>query len=37
MEVISNIRRDEVEGILLPAVFDQNGNRLYKFKLLSSS
>jgi hypothetical protein len=37
MEVISNIRRDEVEGILLPAVFDQNGNRLYEFKLLSSS
>lgn len=37
MDVISNIRRDEAEGILLPAVFDQNGNRLYEFKLLSSS
>ena len=37
MDVISNIRRDEAEGILLPAVFDQNGNRLYEFKFLSSS
>ena len=37
MDVISNIRRDEAEGILLPAVFDANGNRLYEFKLLSSS
>lgn len=37
MNVISNIRRDEAEGILLPAVFDANGNRLYEFKLLSSS
>ena len=36
MDVISNIRRDEAEGILLPAVFDANGNRLYEFKLLSS-
>ena len=37
LDVISNIRRDESEGILLPAVFDANGNRLYEFKLLSSS
>lgn len=37
MDVISNIRRDEAEGILLPAVFDANGNRLYEFKLLASS
>jgi len=37
LEVITNIRRDEAEGILLPAVFDANGNRLYEFKLLSSS
>ena len=37
LDVISNIRRDEAEGILLPAVFDANGNRLYEFKLLSSS
>jgi len=37
MNVISNIRRDEAEGILLPAVFDGNGNRLYEFKLLASS
>ena len=37
MDVISNIRRDEAEGILLPAVFDAKGNRLYEFKLLSSS
>jgi hypothetical protein len=37
MNLISNIRRDEAEGILLPAVFDGNGNRLYEFKLLASS
>ena len=37
MDVISNVRRDEAEGLLLPAVFDDNGNRLYEFKLLSSS
>jgi len=37
MDMIVNIRRDEAEGLLLPAVFDQNGNRMYEFKLLSSS
>lgn len=37
MDVITNIRRDVAEGILLPAVFDKSGNRLYEFKLLSSS
>jgi hypothetical protein len=37
VKVITDVRRDVAEGIMLPAVFDSNGNRLYEFKLLSSS
>ncbi len=36
-DVITNIRRDEAEGLLLPSVFDDHGNRLYEFKLLASA
>lgn len=35
-KLVSNLRRDEEEGIVLPSAFDQNGNRLYDIKLLSS-
>lgn len=37
LEMVTNVRRDEAEGLLLPSVFDDHGNRLYEFKLLSSS
>jgi len=37
LDLITNVHRDEAEGVLLPAVFDANGNRLYEFKLLASS
>jgi phage gp29-like protein len=37
LDLVTNVRRDEAEGLLLPAVFDDHGNRLYEFKLLSSS
>lgn len=36
LNMITNVRRDEAEGILLPAAFDAKGNRLYEFKLLAS-
>ncbi|NPV63666.1 MAG: hypothetical protein HPY61_13765 [Methanotrichaceae archaeon] len=35
-DLITNVRRDEAEGLLLPSVFDDHGNRLYEFKLTSS-
>ncbi len=35
-DLITNVRRDEAEGLLLPSVFDEHGNRLYEFKLTSS-
>jgi hypothetical protein len=37
LDLVTNVRRDEAEGLLLPSVFDEHGNRLYEFKLLSSS
>jgi hypothetical protein len=36
LELVSNVKRDEQEGILLPAVYDESGNPLYDFKLLST-
>ena len=35
-QLIRRIRRDEQEGAILPAVFDQNNNQIYKLELLSS-
>ena len=35
-KIIINIRRDEQEGVLFPSAFDENGNKLYDLKLLST-
>jgi len=37
LDLVANVRRDKAEGLLLPSVFDDHGNRVYEFKLLSSS
>lgn len=34
--MISNIRRDEQEGVIFPLVYDDQGNELYKLELLST-
>lgn len=34
--VVTNVRRDEQEGIIIPAVYDENNNKLFDFKLLST-
>jgi len=31
-----NIKRDEQEGVVLPAIYDENGNQLMKLELLTS-
>jgi hypothetical protein len=36
LNLVTNVRRDEQEGILLPAVFDENSNPLYDFELLTT-
>ena len=35
-EMVVNIRRDQQEGLILPSMFDDMGNQLYKLDLLSS-
>lgn len=35
-EIVTNIRRDEQEGVLWPLVRDDNGNELYTLELLST-
>ena len=37
LELITNIRRDEAEGLMLSSECDANGNRLYELKLIASS
>lgn len=34
--IVTNVRRDEQEGIVFPAAYDANGKLLYDFKLLST-
>lgn len=34
--IITNIRRDEQEGVVFPLAYDENGNKLYDIKLLST-
>lgn len=34
--MVSNVRRDETEGIVIPAVYNAEGKLLYDFKLLST-
>lgn len=35
-KIVTRIKRDEQEGIVLPAYFDENGNQLIKLELLTS-
>jgi len=35
-EMVKNIRRDELEGAILPSVYDEAGHQLFKLELLSS-
>lgn len=35
-DIVQNVRNDEQAGIVFPQVFDDNGNKLYDFQLLSS-
>jgi hypothetical protein len=37
ISVAVNVRRDEQEAVLMPLAFDEHGNQLYKFELLSSA
>ncbi len=34
--ILRNVRRDEQEGLLLPLAYDENGNKLLEFSLLSA-
>lgn len=36
IQLVQNVRRDEQEGIVWPQAYDQAGNELYTFKLLTS-
>lgn len=35
-QIVTNVRRDEQEGLVFPLMYDQNGKLLYDFKLLST-
>lgn len=35
-DVVINIRRDQQEGLILPSMYDDNGNQLYRLELLSA-
>lgn len=34
--IVTNVRRDEQEGIVFPLVYDENGNKVFDFGLLST-
>lgn len=36
-KIVVNVRRDEQEGLILPLMYDENGNKLFDFELMSSS
>lgn len=36
IDLVQNVRRDEQEGIVWPQAYDQHGNSLYDFKLLTT-
>lgn len=36
-KMVTNVRRDEQEGVVLPSAFDENGKDMYSFTLLSSA
>jgi len=35
-KLVTNVRRDEQEGLVLPSIFDENGNQLLKFELVTT-
>lgn len=35
-KLVRNVRRDEQDGILVPAEYDESGNKMYEFTLLNS-
>jgi hypothetical protein len=35
-EIVTNVRRDEQEGMVLPLIYDSNGKPLFDFKLLTT-
>ena len=35
-DMISNIRRDQQEGVILPSIYDEGGHQLYRLELLNS-
>lgn len=35
-EIVTNVKRDEQEGVVMPLVYDEHGNKLYDLTLLSS-
>lgn len=35
-DAVVNIRRDQQEGLILPAIYDDGGNQLYRLELLST-
>lgn len=35
-KIVTNIKRDEQEGVLLPLVYDDKGNKMYDLELLTS-
>lgn len=34
--IVRNVRRDEQEGIIFPLIYDERGNKMYDFQLLST-
>lgn len=36
IELVKNVRRDEQEGVVWPQSWDENGNKMYEFSLMSS-
>lgn len=35
--IVTNVKRDEQEGVVIPALYDENGNPLYKLELLATA
>lgn len=35
-DIVTKVRRDELEGVLMPLMYDENGNKMFEFQLLSS-
>lgn len=36
VQLLQNVRRDEQEGVIWPQEWDQNGNKMYEFRLMNS-